>query len=101
MANDSIVDWLQEWYQSQCNGDWEHCYTLRIETLDNPGWRVTIDLRETSLQSLSIPYKLVETSEEDWYASKVEDDKYSAHGDPTKLNLLLETFREIVTQHST
>jgi hypothetical protein len=35
---------LQTWYQTQCDGDWEHQNGIRIETLDNPGWYVKIDL---------------------------------------------------------
>jgi hypothetical protein len=33
---------IQDWYKSQCNGEWEHSCGLSIETLDNPGWRVQI-----------------------------------------------------------
>src|SRR5664280_3839686 len=42
---------LQGWYESQCDGDWEHTYGLRIETLDNPGWSLTVDLEDTDLEA--------------------------------------------------
>ena len=32
----SMMGFLQSWYQSQCDGDWEHEFGIRIETLDNP-----------------------------------------------------------------
>jgi hypothetical protein len=35
---------LEACYLRQCNGDWEHLYGITIETLDNAGWSVTIDL---------------------------------------------------------
>lgn len=38
---------LQDWYISNCDGDWEHTYGFKLETLDNPGWIVTVDLHET------------------------------------------------------
>ena len=38
---------IQEWYISQCNGDWEHCYGIKIDNIDNPGWAVKIDLHDT------------------------------------------------------
>ena len=41
---------LQAWYAAQCDGDWEHQHGLNIGTLDNPGWRVTIDLAGTPLE---------------------------------------------------
>jgi len=42
---------LTDWYQTQCNGLWEHSYGIRIDTLDNPGWSITINLAETSLET--------------------------------------------------
>lgn len=37
------------WYVRECDDDWEHSYGVKIDTLDNPGWTIAIDLRETSL----------------------------------------------------
>ena len=52
--------WIENWYQSQCHGDWEHDYGIKIETLDNPGWRVVIDLAGTELEQLEVESGLVE-----------------------------------------
>lgn len=38
IENENIFEWLQKWYKSQCDGDWEHEYGIKIETVDNPGW---------------------------------------------------------------
>lgn len=43
---------LQRWYNKQCNGSWEHQYGVSIDTLDNPGWTVVIDLVGTDLESM-------------------------------------------------
>jgi hypothetical protein len=40
---------LQSWYESHCDGDWEHDKRIRIGTLDNPGWRVYINLADNLL----------------------------------------------------
>ena len=40
---------LQAWYIAQCDGAWEHTYGIKIETLDNPGWMLRVDLVETEL----------------------------------------------------
>jgi Immunity protein 53 len=40
---------LQDWYSAQCDGDWEHQQGVRIESLDNPGWALDIDLADTAL----------------------------------------------------
>src|ERR1700722_12742042 len=47
--NNVIFIWLQRWYKIHCNGDWEHSYGIQIDTLDNPGWTITIDLQDTDL----------------------------------------------------
>ncbi len=39
-----------QWYLAECNNDWEHSYGVKIDTLDNPGWSLKIDLRETNLE---------------------------------------------------
>ena len=31
--------WLQAWYATQCDGDWEHANGVSIESLDNPAGR--------------------------------------------------------------
>jgi hypothetical protein len=92
---DSILLWIQQWYQSQCNGDWEHEYGVKIHTLDNPGWHVTIDLIDTNLQSLEITGELVEITDDDWYYYSIKEGVYKAAGDPTKLELLLRKFKQI------
>ena len=45
------IDRLAAWYSAQCNGEWEHQQGVEITTLDNPGWRLRIDLAETELES--------------------------------------------------
>jgi hypothetical protein len=45
------LTWLQGWYLSQCDGDWEHGHGVDIGTLDNPGWRVEIRVAETELRA--------------------------------------------------
>lgn len=106
-----ILEWIQQWYQSQCDEDWEHDYGIKILTLDNPGWSVTIDLAGTALEALEIPYKLVEgpetyvdvfgtTQTSNWYGFSVKEAQFDAIGDPTKLRFLLETFRRLVEEHT-
>src|SRR5262245_43882128 len=46
----STLERLASWHGLQCDGDWEHSYGIRIETLDNPGWSVKIDLTGTDLE---------------------------------------------------
>ncbi len=49
-TQDNVLQRLQRWYASYCDQDWEHSYGVKIETLDNPGWLVHIDLERTRLR---------------------------------------------------
>jgi hypothetical protein len=47
-----LISQLEEWYFSQCDGDWEHDEGITIGTLDNPGWYVRVSLAGTSVSGL-------------------------------------------------
>lgn len=88
---------LQSWYSSQCDEDWEHSYGVKIDTLDNPGWIVTIDLAYTELQGVLIPRQRVDRSEANWHQYEVVNDKFIACGGVFNLEELIELFLEMVT----
>lgn len=46
-----LLKQLQHWHRMHCDSDWEHSYGITIETLDNPGWKVSIDLSDTLLEN--------------------------------------------------
>jgi hypothetical protein len=59
----SVVQRLQTWYHAQCDDEWEHSFGVAIETLDNPGWSVRVDLVGTVLADR--PFVDVEQLESD------------------------------------
>lgn len=65
----SPLTWLQEWYYSQCDGDWEHCYGVKIYASDNPGWCVNIDMLGTSVEGKEffVPIALFELLQQLFY----------------------------------
>ncbi|GAB4063852.1 immunity 53 family protein [Uliginosibacterium sediminicola] len=85
---------LQSWYANQCNGIWEHSYGLSIETLDNPGWCLTVDLIDTDIFELSfieLKREAIE-SDDDWLVCRVEDGRFRGHCGPANLQELLSIF---------
>lgn len=62
----NILESLQTWYKAQCDGDWEHQNGLSIESLDNPGWLLTIDLKGTSLEGKLFEEIHIERNKDDW-----------------------------------
>ncbi|MCE7935504.1 MAG: rhodanese-related sulfurtransferase [Chlorobi bacterium CHB2] len=41
---------IQHWFISHCDGEYEHHHGVSITTLDNPGWKLRIDLEGTELE---------------------------------------------------
>lgn len=87
---------LQQWYESECNGDWEHTFGIRIETLDNPGWLVTIDLAETKWESLTIGRKIVEKGDSDWIQHEVANSQFIGCGGPGNLGEVVSLFFDVI-----
>ena len=87
------IEFLQHWYRAQVNGEWEHARGVTIETLDNPGWRVTIDLVETTLEGVPMASVRREKSAQDWLVCEVERDRFLGNGDSRKLLPILQVFQ--------
>ena len=89
---------LQIWYRAQCDGDWEHSYGVKIDTLDNPGWSLTVDLTDTALSGKPFAEKTygtgpnAPTSGNEWLHCKVENEQFLATGGPTKLGVMITIF---------
>ena len=94
--NSAISD-LQEWYASQCDGDWEHSFGIRIDTLDNPGWSLSINLTGTDLEGLPFT-ELKENydNERDWLICVVHDNSFGGSGGPLKLERMIQIFLQWV-----
>lgn len=91
---------LQRWYVGQCNGDWEHQYGVRIDTLDNPGWTVRVDLAGTVLEEATTDWSKVERSVHDWMMWRLADGRYEASCGPTNLNEAILAFLDVVDSAS-
>jgi hypothetical protein len=96
METKNILQWIQQWFQSQCDGNWEHMMGITISTLDNPGWDIKIELEGTELEGLEMKLILNNIDDDDWYGLKVENNVFEAFGDPSKLEFLLAEFKKIV-----
>jgi hypothetical protein len=95
-----MIDWLQQWYSSYCDGDWEHSYGIVLNTVDNPGWSLKIDLTDTELDDISLETVTMENSDSDWLYYWIADNTFRAAGDPSKLEQMILVFKELVEKHS-
>ena len=94
----SSLAWLQAWYMSNCNGEWEHGYGVSIETLDNPGWSVRLELTGTPLHGRTFDRFEYERDEHDWLRMWLEDDALRFACGPLNLSEGLFRFREWAQQ---
>jgi hypothetical protein len=90
-----VLEDLRSWYVAQCDGDWEHTYGIRIDTMDNTGWCVQIDLRDTLLKGKQFD-PIDEGLETDdlglWIRCSVEGSKFRGFGDLGRLEQILGIF---------
>jgi hypothetical protein len=87
------LDWLESWLAQQADGEWEHSYGIRIESLDNPGWAVSIDLEGTPLATKPFGMVHIAKGERDWLTCSVREGKFEGFGDPSKLRVILGLFQ--------
>lgn len=95
------LDWLQKWYSSNCVESWPEYYGVKIETIDNPGWGVWIDLIGTSVEGLPFEeYKNSDRSESNWAYCTVENNRFIAAGGVNNLDEILDVFINWVDRHT-
>ena len=90
------LEWLESWYQQQCNGEWEHRQGVHLEQLEKPGWLLTINLTGTSAVNARPQQLRLETRGGGWLACSIADDCFEGSGDPRKLEQIIGVFRRWV-----
>jgi len=98
MPDIDVLSALQDWYRRNCDGEWEHHYGIKIETCDNPGWWIKIDLHGTDLSSASF-VRVAENVDGDgcsqsptWLCCQVKDEVWHGACDENQLQRVLEIF---------
>ncbi|MFB8377827.1 immunity 53 family protein [Paenibacillus taichungensis] len=89
----NTLKWLQNWYYENCNGDWEHSYGVKIDTVDNPGWSVEIDLTDTYLEDMFFDSVEEERNDKDWFYCIVWDGVFHGAGGAMNLEEILVYFK--------
>ena len=95
----NYIKWLGNWYKENCYDDWEHSYGVKIDTLDNPGWAVKIDLEYTNMEDIEFPKYKIDNSDDDWIICYVRNEKFMGYGDPDKLEEIIKVFKEWVERY--
>ena len=83
---------LEKWYAAQCNGEWEHAYGVRIDTLDNPGWHVHISLQGTKKHDAVQSRVKLTRAQDDWISYWVEKQEFQFACGPKNLTEAIDIF---------
>jgi len=83
-------------YAENCDGMWEHMYGVEIETLDNPGWHVKIDLKDTKYENMFRGEVENDNGDVDWIRCTINDTEFQGFGDIHKLKNIIEMFKDWV-----
>ncbi|MFH9548726.1 Imm53 family immunity protein [Streptomyces sp. NPDC051445] len=89
------LHFIQSWYESNCDGDWEHEFGIRMATTDNPGWHIEIDVSETNLEGVLVERVRRETSNGGWVIAWSDGKVFQAACSPLLLGEVDEFFRQV------
>jgi Immunity protein 53 len=69
-------------------------YGVKITTLDNPGWSVSIALNETDKQDVSLARIAIDRTDEDWIHCWVAENRFEIACGPRNLSEAVQLFVE-------
>jgi len=99
VGQDITLDWLMRWYAGQCDGEWEHGSGITIDTLDNPGWSLKIELTGTPLDGKTLDRRTHNYEHQsEWWTCWTEDNQFRGAGGPQQLGPMIQVFREWAEQ---
>ena len=90
-----LLNRLNKWYQTHCDGSWEHMFGINLETMDNPGWELVVDLADTLLEDVefqTIQRGDPEDSEGSWIHCFTEKSRYIGRGGIGDLDEIITIF---------
>ncbi len=91
--NVDLLAKIQSWYVAMCNDDWEHTYGIFISNIDNPGWSLKVELKDTYLYDVEFKKMHIQRDDEnDWVTCSVKDGDFQGYGGPRNLGELLNVF---------
>lgn len=88
--------YVEDWYAARCDGDWEHEFGVRLVTLDNPGWNLSVDLADTDWEGHTLPRTMRDLGDGRWITTASDGLVFDASCDPSSLGLSVLAFKAFV-----
>jgi hypothetical protein len=89
-------EWLQQFFQSNCDGEWEHYHGCRIQSMSDPGWLLRFDLTGTEHENKRLDELADPRAPIDWLKCKPVDGVFEAQCSPRRLAECIEILRDVV-----
>lgn len=83
---------LQDWYLRGSDGELEPTYDIQIDTLEEPGWSLCIQLDGTALAGRALPEMAIERTQSDWIHAWTDDHALHIDCGPLNLTEAIKTF---------
>lgn len=90
--------WLQQWYQLQSIGKPEEEQLIHISTLDNPGWSLIVNLKNSAFENIIFNPIKIDRSENDWMYASIKNQKFEAYCGPNNFFEILKFFRSVIEE---
>ncbi len=94
-----ILDWLQLWYVSHCDEDWEHCFGMSFQMSTPSVLSVSINFSETELDGFAREEHETIDDRVGTYSHRFENNIFSARGDICSLGVILNIFKNVAEEH--
>jgi hypothetical protein len=95
------MNFIQSWYASNCDGEWEHEFGIRMATTDNPGWHVKIDVCETNLEGVLVERLRRDLPEGGWMIAWSDGKVFQAACSPLSLGDVDGFFKKVTEESAT
>ncbi len=89
------LTWLQDWFAENCDGAWEKQWSVNLTTTEEPGWFLSLPLRQTVLESRAFT-RIDHNRKTDasWWICQVGEGHFLAACGPGDLATVIGIFRE-------
>ena len=95
----ALIARLQDWYDRHRRSGKPAGEAIAIEALDDPAWKLAIDLSATDRGAVVAPRRLIERSTTDWILTEAAGGKFLGFGGPRNLAELVGAFFATVDTH--
>ena len=90
------IAWFEKWYANETYKNHGKKIEIKIETVENSGWKIYVDLKNTDFRRKDIEKEENYKTKYNWYKAEIKKNEFIGEGDFTKLSFLIRKFRTLI-----